>query len=432
MSQAYGSKEGAAYLIDPLIAPEPSQETGPGSHFYPPDAKVPSSVAKPASPTSPRVPASPSSSTNPYRKSSVSSSGKTGGHSRQTSRDFHHGAVPPYASSSPGGSPKPFPKYREAAFGELNEGRRRSGSGDRTPPNYDQVVGQSSHRRRTSSLSARYPGDDSHKPLDIIRRDSKKAHRSPHLNKRHIPGADTVDRLDSTGPTIPYHHEGPYDAALLARNTDYAISPIAAVANSNREALKATPAEKIKDALERHVPIEGVAMVPPGERDQLGRVYHYEEGTDMMRDPDAPGGPYKQWPGVDYARDDITGKGEPAFSLDKALKAHTIHERDFDGHRGIEMSDRPLMSNYDARDQAEGKRVDQRDPVEIAGGSSRYAELDHELDVAQHSSSHHGKQPSVGQHMSRTSSLRKAGEGLKKRLSIKQKFREIHDGEVPE
>lgn len=306
--------QAAAYLIDPLNAPEPSQETGPGTHFYPPDVKVPTSVASPALP---------SSSTNPFRKSSVSSAGNGHsrqtsldytavgnghsrqtsrdytavgkGHSRQTSREITYGAGSNYASGSPGGSPKPFPNYRESAFSELNDGRPRSGSGG--TPAYSPAAGESGHRRRTSSLTARFAGDDSHKPLDIIRRDSRKANRSPHLTKRHLPGADTVDRLD-VSPTMPYHHEGPYDAASLARNNSFGSSPLAALADSNREALKATPAEKIKDALDRHMPIEGVASVPPGERDSLGRVYNYEEGTDMMRDPNAPGGPYKQWPGV--------------------------------------------------------------------------------------------------------------------------------------
>ena len=132
----------------------------------------------------------------------------------------------------------------------------------------------------------------------MLRKDSKKAYRSPHLQKRHLPGADTIDRLDPTPNKVPYHHEGPYDAALLARNTSYKSSPVAALEDTNREALKATPAENIKDALEKHRPLDGVAVVPPGQRDQLGRVYHYEEGTDMMREANPAGGAYKQWPGV--------------------------------------------------------------------------------------------------------------------------------------
>ena len=132
----------------------------------------------------------------------------------------------------------------------------------------------------------------------------------------------------------------------------------------------------------------------------------------------------------DYARDDVEGQGEPSFSLDKALKAHTIHERDFDGHQGIEMSNRPLMSSYDARDSRDRKNLDSRDPVEIAGGEGKYQDLQNAVNVEAHASGSSDAHRDVKSHVSRTSSLRKAGEGLKKRLSIKKKFREIHDGEV--
>jgi hypothetical protein len=217
----------------------------------------------------------------------------------------------------------------------------------------------------------------------MLRKDSKKAYRAPHLNKRHIPGADIIDRLDPTPNKLPYHHEGPYDAALLARNTNYKSSPIAALEESNREALKATPAEKIKDSLDKHQPLDGVAMIPPGERDQLGRVYNYEEGADMVHEIN-----------------------DPSPSLNRAFKTHTIQEGDFDGQRGIELSDRPLMSDYDKKDR---KKFDDRSPVEITGGeSSRYGD------------SHTG----TDAHMKRTSSLRKAGAGLKKRLSLGKRRQE--------
>ncbi|THY32058.1 hypothetical protein D6D01_02675 [Aureobasidium pullulans] len=368
-----------AYLIDPLNAPEPSQETGPGTHFYPPDAP------KAASPTV----SSPSSSKNPFRDSK---SGATT-HVRHSSR-------------SSTGSTSKFPDFQEGPS------HRRNISGEhRRNVSGDHLMGESSAgRRRGSSLNQRYPGDTSNQPLNMLRKDSKKAYRSPHLNKRHIPGADTIDRLDPTPNKLPYHHEGPYDAALLARNTSYKTSPIAALEDSNREALKATPAENIKDALDKHRPLDGVASVPPGQRDQLGRVYHYEEGTDMMREANPEGGAYKQWPGEEYHPDDLKGKGEPAFSLDRALKAHTIHERDFDGQRGIELSDRPLMSDYDK--QKDRKKLDNRDPVEIAGDDSRYADLVMAADSDAHTQ------------MNRTSSLRKAGEGLKKRLSLRRRHQE--------
>jgi hypothetical protein len=34
------------------------------------------------------------------------------------------------------------------------------------------------------------------------------------------------------------------------------------------------------------------------------------------------GGAYKRWPGLDYHPDDVKGKGEPSYSIEKALKDH--------------------------------------------------------------------------------------------------------------
>lgn len=135
----------------------------------------------------------------------------------------------------------------------------------------------------------------SHRPLDTLKKEAKAAHRSPHLNKRHIPGADIIDSLDRTTLGAPYHHEGPYDATLLARNTSFNSSPLEAVRNSNNEALKATPQENIRDSLRKHVPLQGTAVIPPGAIGYDGRVMNYEEGADLMREEDAPGGAYKRW-----------------------------------------------------------------------------------------------------------------------------------------
>ncbi len=142
-------------------------------------------------------------------------------------------------------------------------------------------------------MSARLPSDQMQRPLDIIRRESKRAHRAPHLRRGHIPGPDTIDRLDNVMGS--YHHEGPYDATLLARNISPAISPLQAVRSSNRETLRATPIEKVKDSIERHRPLEGVAALPPGMRDVSGRKLEYEEGPNLMIEN---GGNYKRWPGV--------------------------------------------------------------------------------------------------------------------------------------
>jgi hypothetical protein len=59
--------------------------------------------------------------------------------------------------------------------------------------------------------------------------------------------------------------------------------------------LKATPAENIKDSLDRHMPLDGVAAVPPGVPDRFGRTYEYEEGADLLREPGGDGPGYKRW-----------------------------------------------------------------------------------------------------------------------------------------
>ncbi|KAL8671660.1 MAG: hypothetical protein Q9168_003840 [Polycauliona sp. 1 TL-2023] len=181
-------------------------------------------------------------------------------------------------------------------------------------------VAPSTRPRRTSSLSARYQGDRTHRPLEMIAREQKLAHRSHHLRKQNHHGADSIDQLDLAGEA--YHHEGPFDAASLARNRAYKNSPIEAVASSNAEALRATPEEKITDAVRKHRPLDGVAVVPPGQTDREGRTYNYEEGTDLMIED---GGNYKRWPGVKYLPEDLKGKGEPSYSIEKALKEHKQH-----------------------------------------------------------------------------------------------------------
>jgi hypothetical protein len=242
----------------------------------------------------------------------------------------------------------------------------------------------------------------SHQPLDIIRRDSKKAARSPHLNKRQLPGPDTIDRLDPAIAGIPYHHEGPYDAALMSRNRDPKNAPIAALQETNDEAIKATPQENIRDALDRHVPLDGVAIVPPGVPDRFGRTYEYEEGADLMHEdnPDGPG--YKRWPGKvgiivrytvvlhtdssnqDYDKNDLKGKSEPTYSLDRQLRNTSLEEN------GIEMSDR-----------SNGKK-DRRDPVELAGGESKYVDMeiantnDHDAGVQRSGSLRAGLKKRIG------------------------------------
>jgi hypothetical protein len=106
-----------------------------------------------------------------------------------------------------------------------------------------------------------------------------------------------IDSLDkSMGPA--YHHEGPYDATLISRNANLKNPPVEAVRESNIEALKATPRENIRDALDKHVPLQGTAIIPPGMTGYDGKPMEYQEGADLMRETDAPGGAYKRWPGM--------------------------------------------------------------------------------------------------------------------------------------
>lgn len=311
--------QASKYLLDPLTAPEPADETGPGTHFKstvpnksssPPakSAKTPSSIIYPTPPTS----------ASPTRSS--------------------------FSSNNPFAAP-----HRQAAFGDYNQ---KSSSGQ-------DATGNGKGRRRHSSLSERFAGDMSHRPLDQLKKEAKAADRSPHLNRRHMPGADTIDSLDNTLFGGPYHHSGPYDATLMARNTSYKNSPVAATHYGNMEALKATPHEHIKDSLTKKVPLQGTAVIPPGMQGFDGKVMRYKEGADLMREADAPGGAYKRWDHVvsrtplsshncsdsdipqKYLPEDYKGKGEPSFSLERAIKKDDPrgHRRVFsDGDNSYEMT----------------------------------------------------------------------------------------------
>ncbi|KAI9680087.1 MAG: hypothetical protein M1817_005103 [Caeruleum heppii] len=304
------------YLLDPLTAPEPIDETGPGTHFRRPD--------------------------------SVASSSRTTLLPQQTPPNrnpFNAYPSPPYSASPRTGRFSAQPSDHRRSSSSNYEHHQRGRSSEQV---HASTINPVAHgRRRGSSLSSRFPGDKSHQPLDLIRRDTKRANRAPHLNKRHLPGPDTIDSLDNVGAA--YHHEGPYDATLMSRNKSPLSSPVAAVSGSNAETLKATPREKIDDSLRRHRPLDGTAVVPPGMRDLSGRQMQYEEGTDMMIED---GGNYKRWPGVEYHPDDLKGKGEPSYTADKLRKEQKAQRRPrvrSEGADGYEMrSDiRPATASGD-------------------------------------------------------------------------------------
>ncbi|CAI9625535.1 unnamed protein product [Alternaria burnsii] len=237
-------------LIDPLIEPDPSDETGLNSHFR--------STFAPAAPITP-----------------PGSAGESKGH-------------PSVSVQNTGSSVETNPFRRHSRASSESKGASASVS----------QVGQSTPQSK---------------------------------RKKNFQGADVIDRLDKAS-FGRYHHEGPYDAASIARNRDTKYSPLAAVKNSNEEALRATPRENIIDSVQRHRPLEGVAIVPPGMADRFGRVLDYEEGADLQREP---GGDYRRWPGVEYHPDDLKGKGEPSFTIEKALKDHKRL-----GDTGTEMTSR--------------------------------------------------------------------------------------------
>ncbi|KAK6396861.1 hypothetical protein LTR81_025873 [Elasticomyces elasticus] len=392
-----GSKEAQAHLIDPLNAPEPSEETGLNAHYrstFAPATPTPSTTGNNAT----HSPRSSLSSKNPFRDTASPPTG--------SGKKTVHIAERPVESTS-----EDFPSYRAEAFSDYATAKphrspsaaKGPGSAQAPPPAYsseDTTAGASSSssrpRRRTSSLKERFPGDTSTRPLDVLRSDSKKAHRSPHLKKSHLPGPDVIDRLDPALGGLAYHHEGPYDAANLSKNAKYdKYSPVAALESSNREALKATPRENVVDSLRAHKPLDGVAGQPSGVPDQFGRTYRYEEGEDMADLPSGDAG-YKRWPDKEYDDEDHKGQSNPTFALDRALKAHRIDDD------GIEMGDRSHINKDYHRAERKGT-LDTRDPIEIAGNDAKYAELeqanvrkDYEADVGRKNSVVGGLKKRIG------------------------------------
>lgn len=198
----------------------------------------------------------------------------------------------------------------------------------------------------------------SQRPLDQIKRETKAANRAHHLRKKSQPPPDQIDALDNIGVGGAYHHDGPYDATLAARNRNVKYAPVDAVRESNAEALKATPYDNLQDSLRKHVPLQGTANIPPGGTDISGRRLDYEEGADLMRDLDAPGGAYKRYDGIKYHPGDLKGKGEPSYTLEEHEKAKKrAVQRSSSGTSGEVYEMRPTAAVNTAKD---GTTVRQR------------------------------------------------------------------------
>ncbi|KAE8145749.1 hypothetical protein BDV25DRAFT_163956 [Aspergillus avenaceus] len=174
---------------------------------------------------------------------------------------------------------------------------------------------QSLRRQRSSSIpSITFDGYLEHQPVEPKRRREYSGHYHSH-NRRASQGArhslrysrdsqlvnpDIIDRLDDAG-FCQYHHEGPYDAARPEKNTNSKMSPLEAVKGTNEEALKATPEDRIRDCIDSHRPLDGVAYYPPGTTDREGQTYNYQEGANMMNDY----GNFMRFPGMKFTDKDF-------------------------------------------------------------------------------------------------------------------------------
>lgn len=120
-------EQASKYLLDPLTAPDPNEETGPGSHF----TRAPSTSKAPAVPSSSKTPAVSSYPTPPS--------------SASPTRSLFHPSNPYSASSSS--------SHRHTAFGAYpNAGPSRR--------SIDEPTGSGTGRRRGSSLGERFPGEN--------------------------------------------------------------------------------------------------------------------------------------------------------------------------------------------------------------------------------------------------------------------------------
>ena len=174
--------------------------------------------------------------------------------------------------------------------------------------------------RRGGSLRERYPGDMSHRPLDMLKRDHRVADRAPHLPNHHRQQpSDVIDSLDHTGPVpdATYHHDGPFDPTMKARNVKPKYSPVEAVKDSNMEALKATPVDYLKDALDKHVPLQGTAVVPPGEQDLAGRTMRYKEDRIVSLTCHTPASIHNLHELQPYLQDNWKVKSEASLAVER-------------------------------------------------------------------------------------------------------------------
>ncbi|KAJ5591860.1 uncharacterized protein N7459_002229 [Penicillium hispanicum] len=180
-----------------------------------------------------------------------------------------------------------------------------------------------------------WSGEPEHHPAEPRRKCDTSVPQRRRSSHRTYPqhselvNPDIIDRLDDV-TAYSYHHEGPYDAVYPERNRVSHHSPLEAVRESNEEALRATPRDKIVDCLNSHRPLDGTAFFPPGTTDRNGQTYDYEEGFNMMSDS----GNFMRLPGLKFTDEDF--KNDPFYNrpisnpftqLRKKLSLHRAKKR---------------------------------------------------------------------------------------------------------
>ena len=136
---------------------------------------------------------------------------------------------------------------------------------------------------------------------------STSRHHSRRFPKELPP--DIIDIMDdSLPPALMRHHGGPFDAVAKSAYLSENKSPLAALERSTKETLKATPTISIRDSLDKHIPLQNTAIVPPGEpvpAGLSGEVLDYKEENLL--------GDVGRWQGIDYDDDDRRAKGHAGW-----------------------------------------------------------------------------------------------------------------------
>ncbi|KAK9381487.1 uncharacterized protein V2V93DRAFT_369350 [Kockiozyma suomiensis] len=148
-----------------------------------------------------------------------------------------------------------------------------------SPPAYDSII----YDRQ--SLASKSPTSCS------------RGHRKS--KSRQLASLDYIDSMDDS-MLGNFHHEGPFDATMMYRNSGVKYPPVKAVRQTNIATLNATAPGSIADAIENHIPLDGIAVVPPGSPGRPDGLDYEEEvisELDSFQQPMLTG----TWPGAEFA-----------------------------------------------------------------------------------------------------------------------------------